>query len=517
MTIQSLKDNLSKLFLKKIPRSPQFLFLTIYIIVLTIYIISRAFSLSVVHDEAITFFISLKSYFEIFSFTSFGAFAVNNHLLNTVLIKSFLQIFGENQFFLRLPALIGYGLYLYFGVQISKLIFPKKWLPWVCVVLTLNPFLLDFFSLARGYSLAIGLMMGSIYFFFKSIEKKHSYKYFIYSIFIGIFSILANFSFITPFIAILCVRLGVSVYLIIKNKRLRTIKKIGQWLGVPLTVTPLIIYSLIGPQLTFLKNSGQLYVGGQSGFFQDTVLSLIQASLYHQSYTLFFSYFIFILLSVVFLVGLYILLQAHKDKDYTQAIYLFYISSILGLIIIGLQIQHILFRTVFVTDRAALYFLPLVIIWVFLVVEAALPLIKERFQKIITITGVLLVSLILIHTISASNFSETYIWKYDSDTKEIINDLVFIHQASPEVKITFWNNWKLEPSINYLKYNQQLTWLDWSYRVPPTEFYNVYILLPEDYELLDKYSLRIINQYENSGVIFAVKTNTSSLKIEQAN
>lgn len=505
-----MKDNLSKIFFKKVPRSPQFFFLTIYLVILTIYVITRTISLSVVHDEAITFFISLKSYIEIFSFTSFGAFAVNNHLLNTILIKTFLQVFGENQFFLRLPALIGYGLYLYFAVLISKLILPKKWLLWACLALTLNPFLLDFFSLARGYSLAIGFMMGSVYFFLKSTGKKSSFKFFINSIFFGIFSILANFSFITPFIAIFSLRLSLAIYLIIKQKKLRTFKIIGQWLILPLTVVPLIIYSLIGPQIYFLKNSGQLYVGGQTGFFQDTVLSLIHASLYHQNYTLIFSYIIFIFLSSIFLIAVYLLLQAHKDKEYKSISYLFYTSAILGLIIIGAQLQHLLFKTVFVTDRAALYFLPLTIIWILCTLDASLPLIKERYKKAAFYSIICLFSLVCFHALLTATLSKTYIWEYDSDSKEIMNDLVFIHQASPEVKITYWNNWKLEPSINYLKYTRDLTWLDWSYRVTPTEMYNVYILLPEDYELLEKYSLRIIRNYKNSGVILAVKNNTNS-------
>lgn len=160
-----------KFLSKRISITPQSFLLSFYLILILIYVLIRVFTVSVIHDEAITFFISLKDFSSIFNFTSLGAFAVNNHLLNTLLIKLFAAIFGEFQFFLRFPALLGFCLYLWFSVKISRLVFVKQWVIWAVIALTLNPFVLDFFSLARGYSLGLGLLMGCLYFFFKSLEK----------------------------------------------------------------------------------------------------------------------------------------------------------------------------------------------------------------------------------------------------------------------------------------------------------------------------------------------------------
>lgn len=133
--------------------------------------------------------------------------------------------------------------------------------------------------------------------------------------------------------------------------------------------------------------------------------------------------------------------------------------------------------------------------------------INENYKLYLQATGLTFMLCISINFLLSANFSYTYVWKYDSDTKDILSNVGLIHQASPQTNLLVWNNWKLEPSINYLKHTQNITWLQWSYRVPPSELYNVYILLPEDYYLLQAYSLQIVKEYKNSGAILAIKTN----------
>lgn len=494
-----------KFLSKKITLNPQTLLLAGYIILLSTYVVIRVFSVSVVHDEAITYFIAQHNLKDIFTFSSLGAFAVNNHLLNTFLIKLFFQLFGDFQFLLRLPALLGFFLYLIFSVKVSKLLLPKQWVIWALLGLTLNPFLLDFFSLARGYSLALGLILTSIYFFFKSLEKKSTTRNFLYLIVFGILASIANFSFLTPFLAIFFLKICLQIYEVIKLKKLRTIRSIISSIIVPLFAVPGLLYALIGPQLLLLKKTGQLYVGGNKGFFQDTIMSLLNGFLYGKSYASSIKNILLVLLILALIVGALLCIQAYRTKKIDQARNLIYLGLILLIIYSFTQLQHNIFGTVFVTDRAALYFIPIFILFLLLTFSHLYTIFTGKAKKILAVSGIAIVFALVSHFLLSANFHSTNIWKYDADTKDILANINIIHQASPETKLIVWNNWHLEPSINYYKVAENLTWLNWSYRVPATEAYNVYILFPEDYYLLNAYPLRLIKQYETSGVVLAVR------------
>ena len=83
----------------------------------------------------------------------------NNHLLNTLLIKLFTQGFGLSEFTMRIPALIGCGLYLLGLLKLLNIILEKHQLLIAFFLLAFHPFVADFYSLARGYSLGLGLMI----------------------------------------------------------------------------------------------------------------------------------------------------------------------------------------------------------------------------------------------------------------------------------------------------------------------------------------------------------------------
>ena len=81
------------------------------IFIVFLYTSIRAYFLSMTHDEAITFLNHARgSFSDIFTYA--GQIMANNHLLNTFLIKIFTSLFGISEFVIRIPALIGHGLYL---------------------------------------------------------------------------------------------------------------------------------------------------------------------------------------------------------------------------------------------------------------------------------------------------------------------------------------------------------------------------------------------------------------------
>lgn len=88
----------------------------------------------------------------------------NNHILNTLLIKIATGLFGWHQFVVRIPVLIGACLYGWASLQLVRLISGNSWVRIFSLLLMLgNPYLLEFFSFARGYGLAAGLITMAIW------------------------------------------------------------------------------------------------------------------------------------------------------------------------------------------------------------------------------------------------------------------------------------------------------------------------------------------------------------------
>jgi hypothetical protein len=121
-------------------------------VVLFTYSSLRATVLSFVHDESL-------SYTIISGAPSFSG-SSNDHPLNTWAMRWTSRLFGDQEWSLRLPNLISYVLYLVAGLCLLRRCDPVTCLLG-SALLNLNPFLVDFFSLARGYGIAAGFSLAS--------------------------------------------------------------------------------------------------------------------------------------------------------------------------------------------------------------------------------------------------------------------------------------------------------------------------------------------------------------------
>lgn len=124
-----------------------------------VYHLHRAWSLAVTTDEAFTAndFAS-RPWLDLF--THYDA---NHHILHTILCKVSLGIFGWNELALRLPALLGGLVCLFLIHRLARLLFGDSPLQFaLCGWLAFHPALLDWFSIARGYGLALAFMVAAI-------------------------------------------------------------------------------------------------------------------------------------------------------------------------------------------------------------------------------------------------------------------------------------------------------------------------------------------------------------------
>lgn len=115
--------------------------------ILFLYVLWRAVAISFTPDESISYFFVTGKYDHLFH--------SNNHLLNTQLMRLANAVFGPWEWSLRLPNVLSFLVFLH----ATSLILKRSKYRWSAligvVVIVLNPFMLEFFSLARGYGLSI--------------------------------------------------------------------------------------------------------------------------------------------------------------------------------------------------------------------------------------------------------------------------------------------------------------------------------------------------------------------------
>ena len=380
------------------------------------YTTSRAYLLSFTWDESYSYLEFTRK--GIFTLSSYNYMASNNHLLNTWLTELSLRLFSLSEFTLRLPNLLAHILFLvYSGKLVSKI--PSKTLI-ICsfLILNLNPFVIDFFSLSRGYGLSMGLMIGSLYFSYKFIELKSSYLFAFISILFAGIGLLANLTLLNYFLIISTLLVIIYVFSNLKKSALNQLKQIS--LKILIILSPLLILLFIFSIIMDLKKAGGFFFDGKTGFWNDTIISLINESLYENvvftKAMLFFEILIILLISATLLICCIII---KKDKSNWKNSFMIFISMVLILNIIANYIQHKAFGILFPKERTALFYIPLfTLLMVFLV-----NYFSQNSSKIIKGLIIGLTLLFCSNFLFSMNFSYFIQWKNEADVKNMINYL----------------------------------------------------------------------------------------------
>ncbi len=180
--------------------------------------ILRAVRVDITFDEATTYLNYLNGdLFSVFNFIS-----TNNHFLNTLLARIFCFFGGNAEWVLRLPSLLGYVLYLAFSILILRKLSNKIIAAAGFLILNLNPYVMDFFSLCRGYGLSLGLMMAGFYFFVAFVEdlfeqKPEAFRDLTWSLGFAACSVLANLALLNVYIGL--VFMTVVLFVVLNRKK----------------------------------------------------------------------------------------------------------------------------------------------------------------------------------------------------------------------------------------------------------------------------------------------------------
>lgn len=123
-----------------------------------IFVLARAAIQSITIDEADTVLVWVLR-----TDPSHWQAGANNHVLNSVLIRLFVTVFGLHHLTTRGPTLLGALLYISACVLLCRWIIDgQRGRCTLFAALTLNPFVLDYLVAARGYGLAVGFLMWAL-------------------------------------------------------------------------------------------------------------------------------------------------------------------------------------------------------------------------------------------------------------------------------------------------------------------------------------------------------------------
>ena len=186
-----------------------------------IFEVLRAVRVPFTIDEASTYLNYLSSnVLAVFDLNS-----ANNHFLNTLLAKLAYMLGGSSEFVLRIPNLLGYLIYLLFSFRILDR-FVKNKVIVICgyLLLNLNPYVLDFFSLCRGYGLSLGFLMAALFFFFSFLDKsilspEEGYRDLSCSLAAASLAVLSNFSLLNVYLSLIVFAGGFMIFLNFKDRR----------------------------------------------------------------------------------------------------------------------------------------------------------------------------------------------------------------------------------------------------------------------------------------------------------
>ena len=445
---------MKKYFLIKKTNFIIFIIITVIVILFDLY---KAANASFTHDESFSFLHYVhRSFMDIISYKDPTP---NNHILNTLLMKLSEALFGASELTFRLPNILAHLLFLIFTFKMIDRVCNKNFI-FAFILLNANPYLLDFFSLARGYGLAIGLMSASLYFYCRYLENSKTQNHIFSLVFIGLAS-LANFALLNVFLILI---LAHNIFLFFIERKPLSLKSLWQGNNINLIAVVIISFILYEP-LRKIFNDILTDFGGQTGFWKDTVESLLSRSAYCAPYEKYI-----VIVWQLFIITFFLLFVLRCGKYFsdrnsinlTQKFVLLFGLFIFFLIVSSI-IQHQLFGTPFLNGRFALFIYPLFILMsIFIFADLWNSSLKYLIRGFLFFISLVF----LLHTCYMINASSCYEWAYDSNTKNAVNKIKEIYEknATYNRKIAVRNTWFYEPTINFYKTIYSMNYLERSTR-----------------------------------------------------
>ena len=446
--------------------------------------------------------------------------ASDNHVLNTVLERLAIAIFGVSILSVRLPALMGAAIYIVSALCLVRALLANAALEvifFICLVY--NPMILDYLVAARGYSLAIGFFLAAIAVLTFSKSRDHD-RHRLHRSAAGIsvllaFTCAANFSFsIAAAIALVASYIWLLwPYRNDPGERAR----LGAWILIPgLAVGFVICGSVIS---SFPKS--ELYFGSRSmaemgSGFASGSFDALNPNVLNPWLMSWLKPAGKVMPYVALVGGLFLLAwseivgrrnrgnelgqSSNFTRNFVRVVFL--ISSA------ALLLHWLVFRLLHIPlpkDRTGLFFLPL---WTLTVCGSLAAILQTKTARLVPRLGIAMLVIIAAYFVGCLRLGYFKEWKFDSDTKQlywILNDL---HQRCGIDKFAI--DWRYHLPLNfyrevYRSYGLKEFSESTSGELPTgSEAYAVFF--PSSQDFLRQQGLRVIYHNEDSDAAVAIRS-----------
>jgi hypothetical protein len=415
----------------------------------------RAAVASFTHDEAYTWlhFVPL-SWSEIFAHKE--AFT-NNHLLNTLGMKASATVFGNGELALRLPNLLALALFM---MASARLLAPLSagYALGGAILLFFNCWLLELFSLARGYGLSIGFMFLALHQLVQLARRPHARGVVFYHA-ASVLATLSNFTLLNVHLAGIAA-LGL-VYMM--QGRAAGPKKVAwrnivRWnlAGVAASVAVLWI-----PIRNTLRQNA-LDFGSKDDFFHATVHTWWKSLFAGMQLPVSVWNALFAATALITLLSAIHLFRRWKrrdpdllDKDVAMPILL----AVFLLACIAAEVQHLLFGVDRLVGRFAMFLEPL---FVLVTVQALAAWWASGRKRAPSLTLALAAVCCMVACVRHFGPYRSMEWQYDVHSKNAMAAIALDlrHSGSRKEVAHVGIHWLFEPSLNYYRLRMGLAEID---------------------------------------------------------
>jgi len=466
----------------------------------------RAWTQSITCDEAFAHSLFLSGPASLL-FTSFDA---SHHVLHTILCRISISLFGLSEFTLRIPSLLGGVLYFSAVYRLCRFLFGESWLFLLSTaVLSLNPFLLDFLSAARGYGLALGFCLWGMEGLIRYLSAPADRRPLRRAAFSLALSVASNLTFLFPNAALALVFLA----LLLAENRIAWRRQAAaaiQHFCIPGLATASLI--LILP-LTKARRE-HFHMGVSS--LAEMADSLAHASLVHhpERWAAAGGYSVLMwcvwvigrmaapaLLAVVAILCIGTIYQWARSKspEGRRSIdrFLLLVGGASLLTLLLSVAAHRAFGLLYPVGRTGLY-------WIVLLPLLSAGMAKKLEGSIARAPLLLFLSLCTAWFALEFKTSHYAWWRYDAGTKRIVQRIREMHSGRESAKVKVGVTWFFEPSMNFYRRLYGLDWMAPLTRDGPDGAYDYFIVQGEEAAMVKKRGWRRLYTDPISGAVLAV-------------
>ena len=296
------------------------------------------------------------------------------------------------------------------------------------LLLSAHVYLIDFFSLARGYGLMTCGVLWGIYFLLRYTERWEK-KWLLGCILSFVLAVLANFTALLPFAAAGLVW-GVCVLI---SKQYTLLYRHGLiWL-----ISLLLLGALLFSPLKTLSASGEFEWGADG--IRSMGVDLIQSLLYGVRYFKENTFLIVLFVMLGFMALALLLAFVSRQKEPRKVFFFFFLVLIAN--IAGIFFLEMITGAQPPTGRKSIYLIPII----FCVFVAGLGLLKDTGTA--SFAGIILSLALVGHMIRTLPIASVREWYYDAHYPELLSTI--FPEDHPSDSVRMGTSWIFQPALKF--------------------------------------------------------------------